>query len=198
MDLPTELTGSVTLNAKGLNFTNKGLLPQFNVVGHSIESLDNDTQINVIIILKRIFTYHITNTFMPTSTLLIITQATLHFDESKSELAVGLLLTVLLVMYTLYQSITGSLLQTAYLKMIDYWLLFCLSMPFISFMIECYWMLLRAKWNLSGTSKGWVENENDAMIKKQKRQFLIFSHGITLTFFVVYFLLGLLMYNDVI
>ena len=198
MSLPSELTGSVTLKAKGLNFTNQGLLPQFNVVWHDIESVSNETQIMVIIKLKRIFTYHITNTFMPTSTLLIIAQATLHFDESKTELAVGLLLTVLLVMYTLYQSITGSLLQTAYLKMIDYWLLFCLSMPFISFMIEVYWMLHRAKWNLGGTSKGWVENKNDGMIKKQKRQFLICSHGITLIFFVVYFLLAVLMYNDVI
>ena len=198
MSLPSELTGSVTLKAKGLNFTNQGLLPQFNVVWHDIESVNNETLIMVIIKLKRIFTYHITNTFMPTSTLLIIAQATLHFDESKTELAVGLLLTVLLVMYTLYQSITGSLLQTAYLKMIDYWLLFCLSMPFISFMIEVYWMLHRAKWNLGGTAKGWVENKNDGMIKKQKRQFLICSHGITLIFFVVYFLLAVLMYNDVI
>ena len=75
---------------------------------------------------------------MPTCTLLIIAQATLHFNESKIELGIGLLLTVLLVMYTLYQSITGSLLQTAYLKMIDYWLLFCLFIPFISFMIEIH------------------------------------------------------------
>ena len=38
-------------------------------------------------------------------------------------------------MYTLYQSISATLPQTAYLKMIDYWLLGGLIIPFIVFNI---------------------------------------------------------------
>ena len=45
-------------------------------------------------------------------------------------------LTTLLVMYTLFQSISSTLPQTAYLKLIDYWLLFSLILPFIIFIIH--------------------------------------------------------------
>ena len=200
--LPVEQVGSVFLTPApdGLEFINKGELPQFKVIKFEMVPEKNHSQINVKLKLKRIFTYHITNTFMPTSTLLIIAQATLHFDESKTELAVGLLLTVLLVMYTLYQSITGSLLQTAYLKMIDYWLLFCLFMPFVSFMIEVYLLLDKNQDNLNAATKKWVNNEevSEEATKKRKRQFLIIAHGTTLTFFTCYFFVALLMYNDVI
>jgi hypothetical protein len=51
-------------------------------------------------------------------------------------------LTAMLVMYTLYQSISGSLPQTAYLKMIDAWLLFGLIMPFVVFLVEVIWKLM--------------------------------------------------------
>jgi hypothetical protein len=65
----------------------------------------------------------------------------------------------MLVMYTMYQSISQALVKTAYLKMIDYWLLFCLLMPFVIFMIEIYWLLERTQ-KLENPSKGWVQNEN--------------------------------------
>ncbi len=93
-------------------------------------------------------------------TLLIISMVTLKFDESKTEMSVGLSLTIMLVMYTMYQSISDSLIKTAYLKMIDYWLLFCLLMPFVIFMIEIYWMLTSKNTNdFNETSKGWINNE---------------------------------------
>ena len=57
------------------------------------------------------------------------------------ELSTGLTLTIMLVMYTMYQSIIDTLAKTAYLKLIDYWLLFCLLMPFTTFMTEVYWLL---------------------------------------------------------
>ena len=73
--------------------------------------------------------------------LLVITEVTLFFDESKNEFAIGLTLTIMLVMYTMYQSINDSLTRTAYLKMIDFWLIFCLLVPFVTFMIEIHWFL---------------------------------------------------------
>jgi hypothetical protein len=65
----------------------------------------------------------------------------------------------MLVMYTMYQSISQALVKTAYLKMIDYWLLFCLLMPFVIFMIEIYWLLARTQ-NLEQHAKGWIDDEN--------------------------------------
>lgn len=87
--------------------------------------------------------------------LLIISEITLFFDEARLEMSAGLTLTIMLVMYTMYQSIIETLAKTAYLKLIDYWLLFCLLMPFTTFMIEISWLLnpsrvepfKRNKWN---------------------------------------------------
>ncbi len=74
--------------------------------------------------------------------LLIITEVTLLFDDES--LSAGLTLTVMLVMYTMYQSIAESVTKTAYLKMIDYYLLFCLLVPFVIFLIEVYWYLKKS------------------------------------------------------
>ncbi len=74
--------------------------------------------------------------------LLIITEVTLLFDDES--LSAGLTLTVMLVMYTMYQSILESVTKTAYLKMIDYYLLFCLLVPFVIFLIEVYWYLKKS------------------------------------------------------
>ena len=199
MTLPLEYSGIVLLDADGhLDFGNEGELPQFKVKKHGMQSKNNGSAAVVEIKLKRIFSYHITNTYMPTSTLLILAQATLHFDESQLELAIGLLLTVLLVMYTLYQSICASLTPTAYLKMIDYWLFFCLLMPFFSFMIEMYWLLQKKQRELIGASEGWVISCKEDEVKKRKRRYLYFSHSVTATFFMVYFITAILMFNEVI
>lgn len=181
-----------------LEFVNEGDLPQFEVIGYGMRSENENSSAIVKIKLKRIFSYHITNTYMPTSTLLILAQATLHFDESQLELAIGLLLTVLLVMYTLYQSICASLTPTAYLKMIDYWLFFCLLMPFFSFLIEVFWMMQKKQRDLIGSTEGWVNDkkEDEHEIKKRKSCFLFFSHGITVTFFMSYLITASLMYNE--
>ena len=58
---------------------------------------------------------------------------TLFIDVSHFEATIMVALTSMLVMYTLYQSISATLPKTAYLKMIDYWLLGGLIIPFIVF-----------------------------------------------------------------
>jgi large-conductance mechanosensitive channel len=50
---------------------------------------------------------------------------------------------LLQVMYTMYQGISASLPKTAYLKFIDAWVFFCLLIPFVVFLIEVYWELMR-------------------------------------------------------
>ena len=71
--------------------------------------------------------------------LLAVSEVTLFFQDGQQELAAGLTLTVMLVTYTMYQSISESTAKTAYLKMLDYWLFFCLLIPFVTFMIEVSW-----------------------------------------------------------
>ena len=73
--------------------------------------------------------------------MLVVTELTLFFEDDKQEQAAGLTLTIMLVMYTMYQSISDEMAKTAYLKMIDFWLIFCLLVPFFTFLIEASWAI---------------------------------------------------------
>ena len=56
--------------------------------------------------------------------------------EGHFETTITVSLTTMLVMYTLYQSILDTLPQTSYLKLIDIWLIACLTLPFLVFLVE--------------------------------------------------------------
>jgi hypothetical protein len=180
-------------------FPNEVELSQFYVDSHKMEAEKNGSEIIFEVKLKRIYSYHLTNTFLPTSTLLLIAEVTLHFEESKMELAIGLSLTVLLVTYTMYQSISESLTKTAYLKMIDYWLLFCLLVPFITFMVEIYLFLQKNDANLKESSEGWVKDEKEIekRLLKRRKQFQYIVYCSTLLFLSLYFIISLLMFQEV-
>ena len=49
----------------------------------------------------------------------------------------------MLVMYTLHQSILSQLPKTSYMKMIDIWLLYGLTIPFLVFILEVTSQMLR-------------------------------------------------------
>ena len=192
--LPNNLIRSVALLPDSLTFNGSRTLSQFMVMDTTFNLNLDDSRLHVDVKLKRIISYHLTNTFLPTITLLIIAEITLQFDESRTELAVGLSLTIMLVMYTMYQSISEALVKTAYMKMIDYWLLFCLLMPFIIFMIMIYWLLLKRAKSIKEITKGWITITN---VKVFKRNFVRYFTYISSALFVcIYALIGLLMYLE--
>jgi hypothetical protein len=178
-----------------LKYNISEVLTQFYLRECTITAMKNQSEVHVAINLKRIFSYHLTNTYMPTSTLLIIAEITLYFDEEKTELAIGLSLTIMLVMYTMYQSISDNLLRTAYLKMIDYWLLFCLLMPFVIFMIEIYWLLMDKK-KLNSTVNGWMADKQEITTNRKIVSRFVFA--ITLFYLIIYTLVSLAMSYDII
>ena len=98
----------------------------------------------VEITLRRMISYHIVSTFSPTLLLLLIGIITLFLDESHFEATIMLAITAMLVMYTLYESASSGLPKTAYLKMIDIWLIFGLVVPFIVFLVEMIAEILRS------------------------------------------------------
>jgi len=114
----------------------------------------------------------------------VIAEVTLYFDKSQEELAISLTLTIMLVMYTMYQSINESLVKTAYLKMIDFWLLFCLLVPFTIFMIEIFWLLRRTEVNLK-TENNWTEENGKKWSSRRIIQILVPS--LTCIFIIIYF-----------
>jgi len=182
-----------TLFPQKLDQNTFAALKQFKVVEIKMYESQNMSTINIDIKLKRIFSYHFTNTYMPTITLLIIAEITLHFDESKTEMAIGLSLTIMLVMYTMYQSISESLIKTAYLKVIDYWLLFCLLMPFVIFMIEIYWLLKKTQ-QLEATAEGWISDVKEKTSHRKIIQYIV--HGFTIVFIAIYILIAFVLYFE--
>ena len=92
--------------------------------------------------LRRIFGYHLTSTYIPTLCLMIIAQLTLFIDPGHFEANIMVALTTMLVMYTLFQSVSANLPQTSYMKMIDAWLFCGLILPFFNICI----LILFDKW----------------------------------------------------
>ena len=73
--------------------------------------------------------------------ILAMALLTLFIYESHFEATIMVALTAMLVLYTLFQSISTDMPTTAYLKLLDIWLIFFLVMPFVIFCIEVIWEL---------------------------------------------------------
>ena len=80
--------------------------------------------IQMTIVLKRRILNAILTVYLPTILVLIIVYATNFFQDFFFEAIVTVNLTSLLVLTTLFISVSGSLPQTAYVKMVDLWLIF--------------------------------------------------------------------------
>jgi hypothetical protein len=98
----------------------------------------------------------------------------------------------MLVMYTMYQSITEHVTKTAYLKMIDYWLFFCLLMPFLIFMIEIYWILQNKDDKQKNKNKSWISIEKENL--NQQKCLLIATFGSTIAFILAYTMIAFVKY----
>jgi hypothetical protein len=120
------------------------------------------------------------------SSLLVISEVTLFFKENELQNSIALTLTVLLVMYTMYQSIIETATKTAYLKFIDFWLLFCLLIPFMTFVLEVYWYLSPADINRAKrTRNSFQKCVNQIFEQKFMQKFIPFF---TIVFILAYVL----------
>ena len=80
--------------------------------------------------LKRKIMSEMMTTYFPSFLLMMITYATTFFKPVYFEAALTVNLTNMLVMTTIFISVMERLPTTSYLKMIDYWLIFCQLVPF--------------------------------------------------------------------
>ena len=171
IDVPLNQNNLVRLIPSLLIFDMEDTLTQFDIVETTlIEGKSSGVQVKLG--FQRILLYHLVNTYFPMLCLLIIVELTLFFEQSQLQAAIALALTVLLVMYTMYQGISASQPKTAYLKYIDYWIFFCLLVPFIVFLIEVYWELSRLR-------RG---KKNREMQRPKESQMRILSKGIVMAY----------------
>ena len=171
IDVPLNQNNLVRLIPSLLIFDMEDTLTQFDIVETTlIEGKSSGVQVKLG--FQRILLYHLVNTYFPMLCLLIIVELTLFFEQSQLQAAIALALTVLLVMYTMYQGISVSQPKTAYLKYMDYWIFFCLLVPFIVFLIEVYWELSRLR-------RG---KNNREMQRPKVSQMRILSKGIVMAY----------------
>ena len=76
--------------------------------------------------------------FFPTILLNVIGHATNFFKAFFFEAVVSVNLTVMLVLTTMFISISNQLPNTSYIKMVDIWLIFNLILPFVEVLIHTY------------------------------------------------------------
>ena len=81
--------------------------------------------------------------FIPTLLLNLIGHSTNYFKPFFFEAVISLNVTVMLVLTTMFISVSNNLPKTAYIKMIDTWLIFNLFKPFTDILLQTYIESLR-------------------------------------------------------
>jgi len=133
LTLPDSLVGLIRLRPSELVYSGPVKLIQFNIKEWKWHQEDNG--ISVTLKMQRRYHHHLFTTFLPTFGLMIMCQSTLYLRADHFKTKSGVTLTTMLVMYTLYQSVSIELPPTAFIKMIDIWLIFGLIMPFSVFFL---------------------------------------------------------------
>ena len=146
----------INLSIGGVKYEGPASMVQFTVESTKM-MLKDSSYLVVEIVLKRRFEYHLAATYVPSALLIIVTTITLFVDEKHYGSTIMVHLTTMLVMFTLYQSVSDSMPKTAYLKFIDIWLLYGIIVPFMTFVVETVLMLL--------SSNDDIENLNANEIK---------------------------------
>ena len=95
------------------------------------------------VVLKRRILNELLTTYLPSLLMLTIVYATNFFKDFFFEAVVMVNLTSLLVLTTLFISVSDGLPKTAYVKMIDIWLIFAQLIPF--FEVYYYIICFRSK-----------------------------------------------------
>ncbi len=132
-------------------YTGTENLPQFLMGNGELKTLNKHSRNGTVFLkLQRRYAYHIFTAYVPTICLSMITHASHYFPKEHFEAAVMVCLTSMLVMTTLLLQVSSSLPVTgtchflkvaflmdfsAYMKLIDIWMLFGIVMPFFDFIL---------------------------------------------------------------
>ncbi len=135
LQVPSHLAMYVTLELDNITSVKTVEANYYAYGGFEVVSARKGDFLEIQMSLDRRWKFYIASTFLPSSCLMAVAILTLFVDESHFEATIMVALTAMLVMQTLYQSVSGTLPSTAYLKMIDLWLLAGMLLPFVVFMV---------------------------------------------------------------
>ena len=166
--------------------------PQFSRQLTTMLSTNNGTLLKGFIELDRMPQFHIYCTYLPTFCIITICIFTLYIEEKYIETSIMVSLTAMLVLYTLFQGISEAIPSTAYIKLIDIWLIFSLVLPFQVFLIQSVLVLWPIKKNIvhvikiGDSNKSITSPYEDKRRQKCKLVCQIFVPVTCLLFFIFY------------
>jgi len=158
------LKGAMVLLPTNFTYSGPTDLTQFTVKSIAMMSGKQAGNVVVNIVIQRRLLSIVLTTFVPTIILNIIGHMSNYFKEFFFEGLMSLNVTVMLVLTTLFISVSASLPPTAYIKMIDVWLIFNLLKPFIDIIVQTYIESLREADGKEEDEKkekmAWVDEES--------------------------------------
>ena len=139
--VPMDLKEFIALKPWNLSFPGLKVLHQFLVTEPIFILTENDTKIQASFLLIRNPSFLIQTAYVPSLSIVVMSMMTMYFLERDVGIAVTLVLTSLLCLYSLFQNVLADVTKTAFLKYIDYWYIFNLSMLFVIFLTLISWEL---------------------------------------------------------
>ena len=123
-----------------LSYSGAKELSQYYIMDQEIVAAEikGKAGVKVSVILGRKLLGNILTVYVPTILLNIIGHSTNYFKSFFFEAVVTVNLTCMLVLVTMFISVSGSLPKTSYIKMVDYWLIFTLLLPFVEVLLHTY------------------------------------------------------------
>ena len=121
-----------------LNYTGGSDFAQYFVMDYDIynSKIKDKVGVKVSLQLGRRLLGTILTLYVPTILLNVIGHTTNYFKDFFFEAIVTVNLTCMLVLVTMFISVSNGLPKTSYLKMVDYWLVFNLILPFLEVVIH--------------------------------------------------------------
>ncbi|XP_076049639.1 uncharacterized protein LOC143030375 [Oratosquilla oratoria] len=115
-----------------LHLSGKRRLLEYEVESLRLEDGEDElySGVTVLLTFSNLYRFHISNSYVPTFLLLVISYLTFHFDIDSFNERIMVSLTALLVASALFTQVSSFVPKTAYLKMIDVWFIFCISVMF--------------------------------------------------------------------
>jgi len=207
LKVPKAQLGDINITAHNIKYSGPKDLPQFEV--ESVNTKNSDGEAIFIMKFQRKFSYHLISVYIPSLSLFIISLVTMHIDIEHFEATIMVHLTAMLVVYTLFQAISVSLPKTAYIKLMDVWLLFGLVLPFVSFILTLIEEMIKNKHEkrvepnelrgMSAKSIMAFENKNTTPSNSGKKRIQFVSRvllpSVATFFVVVYVFIAIYLYK---
>ena len=164
-------TPLIRLISQQLKYSGKRFLTQYEVMKTVMETktMEDSQQLVVEITLGRQLLGTILNIFIPTTVLNLISYTTNFYKDEFFETVVAINLTTMLVIVTLFVSVSENLPATSYMKMMDIWLLFNLFVPFLLILIHTYMENLRED-GMESNNKESISSRWNARMKTETKE----------------------------